>query len=137
MYINTYVYACIYIFTLDIQDISLDDLQDILPAHQPRFVAYSYCLQHDDGRISYPLCFIFISPTGCKPEMQMMYAGTKLSLVNAGGFTKVSLMYMILLYYSYRLSSTMMLLCGVYINSIWLCGYAYIPVCVRGQYLLL
>ena len=27
--------------------------------------------------------------TGCKPEMQMMYAGSKLSLVNEGGFTKV------------------------------------------------
>jgi hypothetical protein len=26
---------------------------------------------------------------GCKPEMQMMYAGSKLSLVNAGGFSKV------------------------------------------------
>lgn len=67
----------------------MDDLREELPAHQPRFVAYSYCLKHDDGRISYPLCFIFISPSGCKPEMQMMYAGSKLSLVNAGGFSKV------------------------------------------------
>ena len=46
------------------QDISLDDLAAELPAHQPRYIAYSYCYTHDDGRRSYPLCFIFISPLG-------------------------------------------------------------------------
>ena len=31
------------------------------------FVLFSYVLKHDDGRVSYPLCFIFISPQGkCK-----------------------------------------------------------------------
>ncbi|XP_065919610.1 glia maturation factor gamma-like [Dysidea avara] len=72
-----------------LDNVSLDDLQAELPEHQPRFVAYSYCHKHDDGRISYPLCFIFISPQGCKPELQMMYAGTKTSLVKEGQFTKV------------------------------------------------
>lgn len=28
------------------------------------FIVYSYKYQHDDGRISYPLCFIFSSPQG-------------------------------------------------------------------------
>ena len=28
--------------------------------------------------------------TGCKTELQMMYAGSKLGLVKDGGFTKVS-----------------------------------------------
>ena len=28
------------------------------------FVLYSYVQNHDDGRVSYPLCFIFISPQG-------------------------------------------------------------------------
>lgn len=28
------------------------------------FVVYSYRYTHDDGRISYPLCFIFSSPVG-------------------------------------------------------------------------
>ena len=28
------------------------------------FVVYSYKYDHDDGRVSYPLCFIFSSPVG-------------------------------------------------------------------------
>ncbi|KAJ8341100.1 hypothetical protein SKAU_G00333910 [Synaphobranchus kaupii] len=53
------------------------------------FVVYSYKYQHDDGRVSYPLCFIFISPFGCKPEQQMMYAGSKNKLVQTVELTKV------------------------------------------------
>ncbi|XP_034381284.1 glia maturation factor beta [Cyclopterus lumpus] len=70
-------------------DISLDDLRDILPERQPRFIVYSYKYLHDDGRISYPLCFIFSSPVGCKPEQQMMYAGSKNQLVTTVGMSKV------------------------------------------------
>ncbi|XP_056283186.1 glia maturation factor beta [Pseudoliparis swirei] len=70
-------------------DISLDDLSDILPERQPRFIVYSYKYVHDDGRISYPLCFIFSSPVGCKPEQQMMYAGSKNQLVTTVGMSKV------------------------------------------------
>ncbi|XP_071963487.1 glia maturation factor gamma-like [Antedon mediterranea] len=71
------------------EDVLPEDIQEELPAHQPRYVVYSYKLKHDDGRISYPFIFIFISPSGGKPELQMMYAGSKLSIVNACGFTKV------------------------------------------------
>lgn len=70
-------------------DISTDELREELPAHQPRYVLYSYIRKHDDGRVSYPLVFIFISPQGCKPELQMMYSGSKISLVNVLGATKV------------------------------------------------
>eukprot|EP00118_Oscarella_pearsei_P024932 m.307145 g.307145 ORF g.307145 m.307145 type:complete len:140 (+) comp41949_c0_seq1:31-450(+) len=70
-------------------DISLDDVVEELPERQPRYVAYSYGLKHSDGRVSYPLCFIFVSPEGCHPSTMMMYAGSKLSLVKEGGFTKV------------------------------------------------
>ena len=38
-------------------------------------------MEHSDGRVSYPLCFIFSTPSGCKMEMRMMYAGSKLHLV--------------------------------------------------------
>uniref|UniRef100_A0A670YY48 Glia maturation factor gamma n=1 Tax=Pseudonaja textilis TaxID=8673 RepID=A0A670YY48_PSETE len=55
----------------------------------PTFVVYSYRYAHEDGRISYPLCFIFSSPAGCKPEQQMMYAGSKNRLVQAAELTKV------------------------------------------------
>uniref|UniRef100_A0A3B3E049 Glia maturation factor beta n=1 Tax=Oryzias melastigma TaxID=30732 RepID=A0A3B3E049_ORYME len=72
------------------EDISPDDLKDELPERQPRFIVYSYKYQHDDGRVSYPLCFIFSSPVGCRPEQQMMYAGSKNKLVQTVELTKVS-----------------------------------------------
>ncbi|XP_078589663.1 glia maturation factor gamma-like isoform X1 [Branchiostoma floridae x Branchiostoma japonicum] len=71
------------------EDCTLDDLQEELPGHLPRYLVYSYCLSHDDGRTSFPLVFIFISPAGCKPELQMMYAGTKTALVTEAQMTKV------------------------------------------------
>ncbi|XP_053123164.1 glia maturation factor gamma isoform X3 [Hemicordylus capensis] len=71
------------------QDISPEELRSELPERQPRFVVYSYKYVHDDGRISYPFCFIFSSPVGCKPEQQMMYAGSKNRLVQAAELTKV------------------------------------------------
>lgn len=51
-------------FSLWCQGISPDELKDELPERQPRFIVYSYKYQHDDGRVSYPLCFIFSSPVG-------------------------------------------------------------------------
>ncbi|OCT68352.1 hypothetical protein XELAEV_18039651mg [Xenopus laevis] len=76
------------------EDISPDELKDELPERQPRYplvllTLYSYKYQHDDGRVSYPLCFIFSSPLGCKPEQQMMYAGSKNKLVQTAELTKV------------------------------------------------
>ena len=61
---------------------SLEELTDSLPDHQPRFIVYTCCLEHQDGRNSFPIIFIFFSPRDCKPELQMMYAGSKLELVN-------------------------------------------------------
>ncbi|CAH2314168.1 glia maturation factor gamma isoform X1 [Pelobates cultripes] len=78
----------------ELQDISPDDLQNELPERQPRYpfnimtdILYKYV--HDDGRVSYPLCLIFSSPFGCKPEQQMMYAGSKNRLVQVTELTKV------------------------------------------------
>ncbi|XP_072313643.1 glia maturation factor beta [Eucyclogobius newberryi] len=71
------------------EDITPEDLKDELPERQPRFIVYSYKYEHEDKRVSYPLCFIFSSPVGCKPEQQMMYAGSKNELVRAGKLTKV------------------------------------------------
>ncbi|XP_069806722.1 glia maturation factor beta isoform X1 [Dendropsophus ebraccatus] len=73
----------------ELEGISPDELKDELPERQPRFIVYSYKYQHDDGRVSYPLCFIFSSPVGCKPEQQMMYAGSKNKLVQKAELTKV------------------------------------------------
>uniref|UniRef100_A0A3P8VGV2 Glia maturation factor n=1 Tax=Cynoglossus semilaevis TaxID=244447 RepID=A0A3P8VGV2_CYNSE len=76
------------------EDISPDELKDELFRRDfslapLTFVVYSYKYQHDDGRVSYPLCFIFSSPVGCKPEQQMMYAGSKNKLVQTVQLTKV------------------------------------------------
>lgn len=46
------------------QDVDVDELREELPEHQPRFVVFSFKLDHGDGRISYPMCFIFSSPKG-------------------------------------------------------------------------
>uniref|UniRef100_A0A5F9CBH2 Glia maturation factor beta n=1 Tax=Oryctolagus cuniculus TaxID=9986 RepID=A0A5F9CBH2_RABIT len=73
----------------ELEGVSPDELKDELPERQPRtFIVYSYKYQHDDGRVSYPLCFIFSSPVGCKPEQQMMYAGSKNKLVQTAELTK-------------------------------------------------
>lgn len=71
------------------ENISLDELREELPERQPRYIVYSYKLTHGDGRVSYPLCFIFSSPVGCKPEQQMMYAGSKNRLVQSAELTKI------------------------------------------------
>ncbi|CAM9680829.1 unnamed protein product [Lampetra fluviatilis] len=77
------------------EDITPEDLREELPERQPRYPsrAKPYRLlghyQHDDGRVSYPLCFIFISPQGCNPEQQMMYAGSKNKLVQTSKLSKV------------------------------------------------
>lgn len=47
-----------------IEDVSIEELQEHLPGHQPRYIAYSCRIEHKDGRISYPLCFIYFTPRG-------------------------------------------------------------------------
>lgn len=57
------------------------DLQEALPDNQPRYILLSYEYKHKDGRLSYPLVFIYWSPTTVKPEMHMLYAGSKVHIV--------------------------------------------------------
>uniref|UniRef100_A0A1L8E3I1 Putative glia maturation factor beta n=1 Tax=Nyssomyia neivai TaxID=330878 RepID=A0A1L8E3I1_9DIPT len=61
-------------------DITIEELQEQLPGHQPRYVILSYRMQHDDQRVSYPMCFIFYTPRESQMELQMMYACTKMAL---------------------------------------------------------
>lgn len=53
-----------FIFQEDavMENMSLEDLADELPDHQPRYVILSYEYKHDDGRVSYPLIFFYWSP---------------------------------------------------------------------------
>lgn len=71
-----------------IEDITIDDLQEQLPDHQPRYIIFSYKMIHDDQRVSYPMCFIFYTPRDSQIELQMMYAGTKRALAREADLTK-------------------------------------------------
>ncbi|XP_053957604.1 glia maturation factor beta isoform X1 [Anastrepha ludens] len=72
-----------------LEDISVDELQETLPGHQPRYVIYTYKMIHDDQRISYPMCFIFYTPRDSQIELQMMYACTKSALQREVDLTRV------------------------------------------------
>ncbi|CAG9134316.1 hypothetical protein JYU34_021882 [Plutella xylostella] len=69
----------------ELEDVQLEELQETLPGHQPRFIVYSYKLEHDDGRVSFPMCFIFYTPRDAHMELQVMYAGTQRALAAAVG----------------------------------------------------
>lgn len=71
------------------EDVTLDELKEELPGHQPRFVLYSFPHSHEDSRISYPLCLIFSSPRESKTELMVMYAGSKLELEKKADVSKV------------------------------------------------
>uniref|UniRef100_A0A1B6CIG1 ADF-H domain-containing protein n=1 Tax=Clastoptera arizonana TaxID=38151 RepID=A0A1B6CIG1_9HEMI len=79
------------VITVDdiLEDTSLEELRDILPSHEPRYVVYSNKYIHSDGRISYPMSFIFITPRDSQIELQVMYAGTKLALQKEADLTRV------------------------------------------------
>lgn len=72
-----------------LDEISVDELQEQLPGHQPRYIVYSYKMIHDDNRISYPMCFIFYTPRDSQMELQIMYAGTKRALQREADLTRV------------------------------------------------
>ncbi|KAF9945075.1 hypothetical protein BGZ72_001678 [Mortierella alpina] len=73
----------------DLELESLDELAETLPENTPRYVVVSYELKHDDGRVSYPLVFIYYSPKGVKPELNMLYATAKTHFQNKIGLGKV------------------------------------------------
>ncbi|XP_034935923.1 glia maturation factor beta [Chelonus insularis] len=71
-----------------IEDVEIDQLQEIIPSHEPRYIVYSYKMEHSDGRISYPMCFIFYTPRDIQMELQVLYASMKLVLQNEVELTR-------------------------------------------------
>jgi len=53
------------------------------------YLLFSYVHKHNDGRVSYPQVFIFFSPEGCDPKLQMRYSGCRNAVLSASGMTKV------------------------------------------------
>eukprot|EP00036_Acanthoecidae_sp_10tr_P010021 CAMPEP_0182916584 /NCGR_PEP_ID=MMETSP0105_2-20130417/1031_1 /TAXON_ID=81532 ORGANISM="Acanthoeca-like sp., Strain 10tr" /NCGR_SAMPLE_ID=MMETSP0105_2 /ASSEMBLY_ACC=CAM_ASM_000205 /LENGTH=141 /DNA_ID=CAMNT_0025053549 /DNA_START=26 /DNA_END=451 /DNA_ORIENTATION=- len=70
-------------------DCSIEEVMEELPEFSPRYILLSYCYNHDDGRVSFPLMFIGYTPGGVKPEMNMVYAGTRPALVKDTNMNKV------------------------------------------------
>ncbi|EGD74998.1 GMFB protein [Salpingoeca rosetta] len=73
----------------ELEDVTIEDVAEELPEFSPRYIAYSYCHHHADGRFSVPLMFIYYCPGGVKPDQNMLYASTKTAVVNEINITKV------------------------------------------------
>ncbi|KAF9916635.1 hypothetical protein FBU30_001240 [Linnemannia zychae] len=73
----------------DEENVSIEDLAELLPENTPRYVVLSFELKHDDGRLSYPLVFLYYSPKGVKPELNMLYASAKTYFQNKANLGKV------------------------------------------------
>ncbi|KAG0256140.1 hypothetical protein BGZ95_005572 [Linnemannia exigua] len=73
----------------DEENLSIEELAELLPENTPRYVVLSFELKHDDGRLSYPLVFLYYSPNGVKPELNMLYASAKTYFQNKVGLGKV------------------------------------------------
>ncbi|CAD5222285.1 unnamed protein product [Bursaphelenchus xylophilus] len=65
----------------ELEDVLIEEITQEVPAHQPRFILISFENKIEDGRITYPLCFIFYCPPGCPVELTMLYAGSRNNLV--------------------------------------------------------
>ncbi|KAI7872649.1 hypothetical protein BDF14DRAFT_1747119 [Spinellus fusiger] len=59
------------------ESISLEDLVEELPETSPRYIVLSFERKHSDGRVNYPLLFIYWSPSSAKAEINMLYASAK------------------------------------------------------------
>lgn len=72
-----------------LDDIKLDDLQEHLPSHQPRYILFNYFMTHSDNRISNPIVFIFYTPRDSQPDLQVLYASMKTLLTSEVGLPRV------------------------------------------------
>lgn len=71
------------------EDIKLDDLQEHLPSHQPRYILFNYHMTHSDNRLSNPVVFIFYTPRDSQPDLQVLYASMKVLLTREVGLPRV------------------------------------------------
>ena len=56
---------------------NLQDIADDLPESVPRYIILSYKWKKDDGRLTYPLIFLYYIPPQIKPALAMLYSSTK------------------------------------------------------------
>ncbi|KAN0133743.1 glia maturation factor beta [Lactarius tabidus] len=69
-------------------DISIEDLAQELPEASPRYVVLSYILEHEDGRISYPLVLINWAPA-CETSLLTLHASALIDFQTTIDVSKV------------------------------------------------
>ncbi|EFA82445.1 putative actin binding protein [Heterostelium album PN500] len=72
-----------FVIADEIIDISLEKLQEELSTSTPRYIVYVTKYTHQDGRISYPIVFIYYMPKGISPALAMTYSANKEKLFRA------------------------------------------------------
>ena len=65
----------------ELDDVTPEDIAEEFEDFEPRYVMYMYEYERDDGRVTYPLCFIWYNPTGCDVHLNMIYGQTTEALV--------------------------------------------------------
>jgi len=70
-------------------DISPEELAEELPSQSPRFVLLSYKLEHNDGRLSYPLVVINWTPIGCETGLMTLHASATILFQNTADVQRV------------------------------------------------
>ena len=71
------------------EELPISDLSWELPDASPRYIIYSYKYTHKDGRISYPIVFIYYNPPEINPELCMMYSSSLQQLYSSLQIAKV------------------------------------------------
>ena len=69
-------------YTLELDETfeEIDDISEIaeeLPDFHARYLVLSYKIEHDDGRVQYPLCLVFWSPQGADAKGLMLYTSMR------------------------------------------------------------
>mmetsp|Transcript_15955 Transcript_15955/g.49840 ORF Transcript_15955/g.49840 Transcript_15955/m.49840 type:complete len:137 (-) Transcript_15955:363-773(-) len=59
------------------QDAQLADIAEELPESVPRYILFSYRWERSDGRLQFPILFIYYCPKQIKPELAMIYSSTQ------------------------------------------------------------
>eukprot|EP01112_Ceratiomyxa_fruticulosa_P011684 TRINITY_DN3195_c0_g1_i1.p1 TRINITY_DN3195_c0_g1~~TRINITY_DN3195_c0_g1_i1.p1 ORF type:complete len:139 (+),score=18.14 TRINITY_DN3195_c0_g1_i1:178-594(+) len=64
-----------------LEKVSIEDIAQELPDSSPRYIIYSFKYTRPDGRMSYPIVFIFYCPREIQPNIAMLYTSTKQNVI--------------------------------------------------------
>lgn len=65
----------------ELDDVTPEDIAEEFEDFEPRYCMYMYEYVRDDGRVTYPLCFIWYNPSGCDVHLNMIYGQTTEALI--------------------------------------------------------